>query len=164
MHLWSGSTDRSVRVWNLADGRCLGVLAATGGKVGHADSVSCLERIPPTHANPEAFMVSGGFDSNVNIWKATGEHVHTCTHKVGVVCMKVFEDSLGGQPALVVGHIDGSIVIRACSSLQLLVSLDGPNTPVWSLAALGQSCFASGGDDGNLIVYQVLKALQAEGS
>lgn len=42
--LWSGSTDRTIRVWEIATGRCMGALnVATGG---HTEAVSCLEYIP----------------------------------------------------------------------------------------------------------------------
>lgn len=30
---------------------------------------------------------------------------------------------------------------------------------VWSITNLGQSCFATGGDDGNLIVWKIERAL-----
>lgn len=42
--LWSGSSDRTIRVWELNTGRCVGVLNGASG--GHTEAVSCLEFIP----------------------------------------------------------------------------------------------------------------------
>lgn len=42
--LWSGSSDRTIRVWEINSGRCIGVLNSSSG--GHVEAVSCLEFIP----------------------------------------------------------------------------------------------------------------------
>ena len=42
--LWSGSSDRTIRVWEINTGRCIGVLNGASG--GHVEAVSCLEFIP----------------------------------------------------------------------------------------------------------------------
>lgn len=53
--LWSGSTDRTIRVWEIATGRCMGALNVAAG--GHTEAVSCLEYIP---AIPQASAVVPG--------------------------------------------------------------------------------------------------------
>lgn len=63
---------------------------------------------------------------------------------------------------LLVGLLDGSIVARSCASMNILFVLDASicrTKAVWSITNLGQSCFATGGDDGNLIVWKVERAL-----
>lgn len=166
-HLWSASSDRTVRVWEVTDGTCLGVLSAAAGGNGHTDSVTCLEKMPAVTGGDQGsvYIASGGMDTNLKIWSPTGDHVHSCTHTAAVTAIKLFEDSNGGVPALIIGLIDGWIFIRSCVSLQVLLQLDSSicsTTTVWSIASLGQSCFASGGEDGQLLIWQVLNPLKDE--
>lgn len=67
-----------------------------------------------------------------------------------------------GQQCLLIGHIDGSIVLRSCATMTKIMVLDPSicySKTIWSFANLGQSCFASAGDDGNIVVWNVLKAI-----
>ena len=68
--LWSGSSDRTIRVWEINTGRCIGVLNAASGC--HTEAVSCLELIPAA-ASPAAgeiasfsFKISACFDISLN--------------------------------------------------------------------------------------------------
>ena len=68
-----------------------------------------------------------------------------------------------GVQVLLIGLLDGCIVVRSCSSMNILFTIDSSicrTTAVWSINNLGQSCFATGGDDGNLIVWRIEQALQ----
>jgi len=157
--LWSCSADQSIRVWEMSSGRCVGVLSS-GNEVA-----TCLELIPPCPAShPEAYIASGAGDGDVKLWGLAGESVHTCSHKGQfVTCLRVFQDSLGGQPVLLIGMLSGGVVARSCGTMSVLFVIESQvcNTlSVWAIRDLGQSCFATGGDDGNLLVWQVMKPLQ----
>jgi hypothetical protein len=63
---------------------------------------------------------------------------------------------------LVVGLADGSFVIRSTLTMALLMSFDpslSGNQPIWSIVNLGKSCFATAGDDGNMTVWKIDKAI-----
>lgn len=159
--LWSGSVDSTIRVWDLASGKCAATLSAIGGAGGHTDAVSCLEFIP--NAGAEAFIASGSADKTVKLWKASGgELMHTCTHSSMVTALKAFRDTMGGIQVLVVGLLEGTIVIRSCVSMKVLFYLDqsiSRTKAIWSIVDLGQSCFGTGSDDGNIVVWKINSAL-----
>lgn len=93
--LWSGSVDSTLRVWDLASGKCLATLSAIAGAGGHTDAVSCLELLPPVGA--DSFVASGSADKTVKLWNvAAGTLAHTCTHSAMVTSLKAFKDSTGG--------------------------------------------------------------------
>ena len=164
--VWSGSGDRTLRVWDISTGMNVGTIsAAPGNPNGHADAVSCLASIPASAASGgESYVVSGSIDGDTKLWKSDGSFVYTCNNGAGVTSMCYFQDALGGVPSLIIGLFDSRIVIRSCSTMALLLTLDSSislcNGSVWSVVDLGgQSCFASGGDDGKVIMWQVQSAL-----
>lgn len=60
------------------------------------------------------------------------------------------------------GLLDGGIVVRSCVTMNILFVLDNSichTKAVWAITSLGQSCFATGGDDGNLVAWRVDKPL-----
>lgn len=67
-----------------------------------------------------------------------------------------------GQQVLLIGLLDGSIWIRSCSTMNLLVVIESSiayNQAAWKIEPLGQSCFASATDDGQLIVWKIEKPI-----
>lgn len=93
--LWSGSVDSTLRVWDLASGKCLATLAAAHGGPGHTQAVTCLEFVP--NAGAEPFIASGAADNAVKLWGTSGNLLHTVTHGAMVTSLKAFKDSLGGK-------------------------------------------------------------------
>lgn len=80
-YLWSASADHTLRVWEMASSKCLGVLSAGAGAGGHGDVVTSLVLVaasPPTH--PDPYIASGSGDGEVKLWRPNGELVHTCSH------------------------------------------------------------------------------------
>jgi WD40 repeat protein len=158
--LWSGSVDSTIRVWDLASGKCAATFSAIGGAGGHTDAVSCLELVPNA-ADP--LIASGSADKTVKLWKATGGTlVHTCVHSSMVTSLKAFKDGHGGVQVLIIGLLQGTIVIRSCLSMKILFNLDQSichTKAIWSLVDMGHSCFGAGSDDGNVVVWTVRSAL-----
>lgn len=159
--------DRSIRVWELTSGRCVGTLNAACG--GHTEAVTALELIatPPAAgaaagAAGDNYVVSAGADGELKVWSTNGEFMGNASHGQVITALRAFQDGVGGQPALLVGLVDGSIAVRSCASLSLLFVIPsatcGTQT-VWALEPLGQSCFASAGDDGQLIVWKIERPL-----
>lgn len=98
-YLWSGSVDRTVRVWDVGTGKCIGVLSAAGGGHGHKDAVSCMELIPAAAPGSDAYIATGAGDGEVKLWKANGEFVHTVSHTSFVTALRTFQDTMGGNAA-----------------------------------------------------------------
>lgn len=76
--LVSGSTDRTVRVWNLEKGRC------TQTFVGHTSTVRCLQIVEPENIQtdphgepiwepPYPLIVTGSRDWSLRVWKLPSE-------------------------------------------------------------------------------------------
>lgn len=181
--LWTGSLDHTIRVWEVASGRCLGALTSANNGKGHAGAISCLILTPAGPQN-EIHIASGSSDQEVKLWKPNGEFVHSVSHSAWVTALCPFQDSHGGKippapdlypnltwtslsylgiPVLLVGLSDGSIVIRSSLSMNLLYIIDAHflNThTIWSIVSIGQSCFSSAGEDGIIVTWKVDKPLQ----
>ncbi|SCU78630.1 LADA_0A06590g1_1 [Lachancea dasiensis] len=61
----SGSTDRSVRIWNIHKGKCTHVFK------GHTSTVRCLDIV--THQG-EKFIITGSRDHTLHVWKLPNYH------------------------------------------------------------------------------------------
>ena len=167
--LWSGSFDATLRVWGLDTGKCEGCIGAGPGNAnGHTAAIVCLEMIPSTGPDPDSYVASGGADGDVRLWKTNGEFLHACSHGTPVTALRCFQDSFGGQQALLVGLMDGRIIMRSCATMNILMAIPNNILPsrvdsktVWSLLSLGagSSCFAAGGEDGQLVIWRVSTAL-----
>lgn len=161
--VWSASADRSIRVWDIATGKCVGTIgAAPGNQNGHSDAIFCMTKIPKLKLDGETYIVSGSADSTIKLWKSNGEFTHSCTNPDKVTALEYCDD-LGGLQALMIGLGNGTIVVRSCASMNILFKLESTicrTRTVWSIKSLGHSCFASGGDDGQMIMWQVRTQLQ----
>ncbi|KAI9251408.1 WD40-repeat-containing domain protein [Phascolomyces articulosus] len=63
--LVSGSTDRTVRVWNLLTGKCTHVF------YGHTSTVRCLQIVMPNKNNEpkQPLIIAGSRDSTLRVWR-----------------------------------------------------------------------------------------------
>jgi F-box and WD-40 domain protein 1/11 len=81
----TGSRDRSIKVWELHGGRCVGTFV--GGDRGHKGSVLCLKFEHEWHRladGARGFMVSGSSDCTVCVWDiwVEGSEVRSEVRKV----------------------------------------------------------------------------------
>lgn len=158
-HLWSGSIDRSIRCWDVSSGSCLGVLSATSG--GHSEAVTCMETLVMDDAagGPVTYLATGGSDSEVIIWNtATGSKEWNGGHGAVVTALMSSQDKAGNR-LLVVGLVSGCLVLRSLSTMNVLIRLEQlpvcHTGSVWAMLSLGSGYFATGGDDGRLVVWCV---------
>jgi len=165
--LWSGSLDKTIRCWDVGSGTCFGVLSASGGGHGHTGAVTCMILIPPiptSQAPDTTYVASAGMDSELKLWKTNGEFVHGITHQNAIMSMSLFKDDKGGVPVILLGLADGWILARSCATMNLIFRIDQSfcrTGTVWSIVDLGRmSCFASGGEDKQLICWNVSIPLQ----
>lgn len=158
-HLWSGSIDTTIRVWDINTYNCLGTITRANG--GHKDVLTCMvlvPGVPENGRNREPFIASGGGDGELHLWAVNADHMYSCNHTSVIASLAVFQDTLGGEQCLIIGLIDGRILIRSCVTMSLLLSMDGAahsNQTVWSIVTIGHSCFASAGESGALVVWKV---------
>jgi WD40 repeat protein len=80
--VYSGSDDKTIRVWSGDDGTHLQTLE------GHTDGVRALA------VGLDGKVFSGSFDSTIRVWSATdGTHLHTLEElKGGVLALAVMRD------------------------------------------------------------------------
>jgi hypothetical protein len=73
-----------------------------------------------------------------------------------------FPNYFAGVQVLIIGLLEGTIVVRSCLSMKILFNLDQSichTKAIWSLVDMGHSCFGAGSDDGNVVVWTVRGAL-----
>lgn len=165
-HLWSCSTDESIRTWNTQTSECQYVITESSNH-GHTKAVTALEKL---QQNNEEYIISASLDGDIKAWNATnGTCMATINHGVGLTCMTILHLT-PEKPILLLGCETGKIMIRSV--------LQTPSTPAFTLLATlysrytcgHDSCvktirsgpsqtFYSGGDDGKLLVWQITNDL-----
>lgn len=164
-HLWSGSTDKSIRVWDVNTNSCIATfsLTATETVKGHSDVVTCFEFIP--HES-DRLLASGGGDGNVIIWNAdSGDYLHTCSHgNVLISSMKAILDASSNH-ILIVAVTNGKLFLRDCRDMSLVCMLESrcQQSFVWGILDLAHANlnnnFVTAGDDGKIIVWTIQQPL-----
>jgi cytochrome c len=167
MRLASASWDRSVRVWNLADGT-VSVLE------GHADNINGVAFLP------DGRVASAAYDATIRIWRADGT-ADVFTVGVALNALAAGPDgtlyaagadgqvhvlgrdgtigtiAVGALPLITVavdttrvaaGGLRGSVSVFDRESRRPLYALEGPGLPVWSVAFLPDGArIVTGGTD-----------------
>lgn len=149
--LWSGSMDRTLRVWDMSTGNCMGVI--TSAQQGHTEPITCLDSI--MHDN-KSYVLSGSMDQHVKIWDNTGSNAFSACLDGVITALKGCAD-VAGTPFVVIGLVDGSMLLQSWPSMTLICSIKDSailhSRPVWSIISCGPGYFATSGDDGKLIVW-----------
>jgi WD40 repeat protein len=137
-----GSSDRAIRVWDVATGRCEGTLA------GHTGRVSCL-------AVSGNRLVSGSLDGTAKVWRMEGavstwrcertlaghgDRVNCVATWGGKVAsgsadktIRVWGVLAGTHEQTLVGHEDDVMALVACGQ-RLISSSQDKTVKVWSMA------------------------------
>ncbi|KAJ8611189.1 hypothetical protein CTAYLR_003585 [Chrysophaeum taylorii] len=157
--LLSGSSDRTVRWWNLDDPNktCRGAL--TANENGHSDEVTAIAAFALDGAG--AYFATGGKDSSLKIWDANGVlQLSHATHAPVLALDTAPNAAPNNSPVVVVGLDDGSIELRQPhpnfmlrAALSTTYSPAGHRGPVHTLIC-SANFFCSGAADGHLMVWQ----------
>jgi WD40 repeat protein/serine/threonine protein kinase len=130
----SGSADRTLKLWEPAEGRCLHTLEGDMGGVA-ATALSADSRL----------AVSGSTDATLKLWDLrTGDCVRTCREDLDVLTSV----ALSADARLVVSaSVDGTVHLWDVSAGRLLRILRGHTGPVHSVAlsADGRLALSGGG-------------------
>lgn len=138
--LYSGSLDKSVKIWDLGTRRCVETLL---GHVGGISSMDLFKKNRP---------VSGGADKTVRFWKIDQDtHLMFAKHHYPVDAVCVLD-----QERFVSGAQDGSLMVWSGASKKPVATGSlGEGKWVASLAAIRQtSVFFSGSVDGTLRAWR----------
>jgi WD40 repeat protein len=131
----SGSADRTVRLWNLPEGRPLQTLE------GHRSAVNCL-----AISSNGRLLASGGKDSSAWLWRlpAAQTAVQLKGHSQMVLCLAITPDSR----VLATGSADSAIQLWSLPDGKNLKMLEGHTASVQALAVSPDGdVLASAGED-----------------
>ncbi|HEY7326263.1 MAG TPA: protein kinase [Gemmataceae bacterium] len=128
----SGSADRTLRIWQTDEGRCLHTLE---GDMGGVTSTAL--------SGEGHFALSGSTDAAVKLWDVrTGDCLRTCREDLDVLTSV----SLSTDARLAVSaSVDGTVHIWDVSAGRLLHVLHGHTCPVHSVALSADGRFALSG-------------------
>ncbi len=137
----SGSSDKTLRVWDLVTDECERTLE------GHRDIVCCVV----VH-NGNA--VSGSKDKTLKVWNiATGKCEHTLEgHSDTVTCVAVLPNG-----EIISGSNDKTLRVWNLDTGKCENILRGHNGVIKSIAALGDDKIISGSEDDTLKVWDLVK-------
>ena len=137
--LISGSSDKSIKVWNIETGECLKTLT------GHSGSVFSLA------ISDEDLLISGSSDKTIKIWDIkTGQCLETLTgHTDWVRSLAISKEG-----KLISGADDRSIIIWDIESGKIFQTLNGHKNRVYSLAISKEGRLISGSKDRSILVWE----------
>ncbi|CAJ1353294.1 unnamed protein product [Effrenium voratum] len=147
---YSGSADKSLKIWDVASRRCMETLL---GHVGPVTSMDLLNKGRP---------LSGGADKTVRFWKVDkGTHLMFARHTYSVDAVCVAD-----QDRFVSGGQDGRIMLWSSASKKPLASVSSQGEGKWvaALSAIKQgNVFFSGSVDGTLRCWRFSREEERKG-
>jgi len=184
--LWSCSTDGSIRIWDMAKPgapcqHCISMASSNNNTSiqtspangqsnsnngpGHTNAVTELAKFTSSAGN---FVLSCSLDGTVKAWSGgTGQCVASESHGEGVLTMSMIGD-MNGKPCLLLGCESGTMFIRNLEPTAKIQQVFTPliqlhsdnarihNGSVRSLCQGPAGTFYTTGDDGKVLVYQVI--------
>ncbi|MCA2721359.1 MULTISPECIES: serine/threonine-protein kinase [unclassified Microcystis] len=142
-YLASGSSDKTIKIWEVATGKELRTLT------GHSDWVMSVAYSPDGR-----YLASGSSDNTIKIWEvATGKQLHTLTgHSSGVLSVVYSPDGR----YLASGSYDKTIKIWEVATGKELRTLTGHSRAVWSVVYSPDGRYlASGSSDKTIKIWEV---------
>jgi hypothetical protein len=143
LKLFSGSSDNTIKVWDLITNTLLHTLTS------YTDWIGCLETSPDGLK-----LFSGSNDNRIKVWNVTtGALLHTLTGHTGSVrCLQMSPDGL----KLVSGSLDNTIRVWDVTTGALLHTLTGHTHKVSCLQMSPDGLkLCSGSDDGTIKVWDL---------
>ncbi len=138
--LASGSTDQSIKLWDVQTGQCVQTLQ------GHSKWVRALTLLG------NGRLASGSYDASIKLWDVqTGQCVQTLQgHSSNVYAL-----TLLGDGRLASGSYDNSIKLWDVKSGQCVQTLQGHREWVSALTLLSDGRLASGSGDNSIKLWDV---------
>jgi WD40 repeat protein len=143
-YLFSGSGDKTIRVWDTTSWKCVKILE------GHKWLVNSL-----ITDSKDKYLYSGGWDSDIIKWDIESfEEVgkFNSGSAGGIKCLTITKD----DNLLISGAGDGQIRLYKTNDNNIFKTLKGHTDFVSSLdVSTNNKIFASGGWDGNILVWDI---------
>jgi len=134
----TGSSDRSIRLWDIRSGRCFHTL------FGHQGGVRCIRF-------DDKYIVSGSWDTTVMVWDVINFHLIT-TIVEHTDCISALEIT---HKHLITASHDTHICVFAKHTWTLLKRLLQHTAPVSSLCLVSATQFLSGSHDKLLFLWEM---------
>ena len=132
----SRSEDRTLRMWDVKEGRCLRILS------GHTDIMRCVQ------FDGNVVVSSSGWDGTIKIWDPeTGECRRTMSHRSYIFSLKF------NGVDVVAGYDDGSIKVWNVTDGVCRHTLVGNDT--WFMELQGDTLVCRGGNNTTAKIWNV---------
>ncbi|KAM0685648.1 SCF ubiquitin ligase complex subunit cdc4 [Conglomerata obtusa] len=132
-YLVTGSTDKTVRVWDLENNLCVNILK------GHKSTIRCLKI-------EEEYVISGSRDGDIRVWSFNGICKYVLKgHTESVRCLDVRAN------LLVTGSYDGSVILWEFKTGKKVKNLKRHTQRVYAVK-IGDDFIVSSGQCGDIFV------------
>lgn len=133
--LITGSTDRTIAVWNVRS------MAKQLDLIGHASTIRSLK----VH---DQYVISGSRDGVIRVWEwSTGRCVHCLLgHSGSIRCLDIYKDVRHNRSFVISGSYDETAIIWDLQSGRQLYKLEGHSGRLYALAVYKHFVFTAGMD------------------